>query len=71
METESQNKLIRQYLESGKSLTPLDALHKFNCFRLSGRIYDLRKQGMRIIAETVEIISGGKKKHVTKYMKAK
>ena len=64
---ESQNEQIRKYLESGKSLTPLDALYQFGCFRLGARIYDLRKQGMTIKARTVQITSAGKKKHITKY----
>ena len=67
---ESQNEKIKNHLLSGKSLTPLDALYKFGTFRLSGRIYDLRKSGMRIKAETVKITSGSKIKHVTKYTKA-
>lgn len=74
METESQNKRIRKYLESGKSLTPLDALYQFGCFRLSARIYDLRDQGLRIKAETKEITSPavyGGKKHFTQYSLSK
>lgn len=64
---ETQNKLIRQYLESGKVITPLDALYKFGCFRLSARIYDLRSEGMNIEARTRQIMSAGKKKHITEY----
>ena len=64
---ETQNKQIRQYLESGRVISPLDALYKFGCFRLSARIYDLRHEGMRIMARTRRIISGGKPKHITEY----
>ena len=64
---EAQNKLIRQYLESGKVITPLEALHLYNCFRLSARIYDLRRQGMTIRSRTKAIISGGKTKHISEY----
>jgi len=63
----SQNKEIRKYLEIGRTLTPLDALYRFGCFRLSARIYDLRHEGMKIKAKTVGIISAGKHKHVTQY----
>jgi hypothetical protein len=66
----SQNKRIKAHLLSGKSLTSLDALYQFGCFRLSARIYDLRDEGMHIQAETVEITSKSVyngKKRVTKY----
>ena len=49
----SQNKQILTYLEKGKKLTPLDALNKFGCFRLSARILDLRKEGYDIISENI------------------
>ena len=49
----SQNKQILNYLLSGKKLTPLTALNKFGCFRLSARILDLRKEGHNIITENV------------------
>ena len=44
--TQTQRILI--YLKSGKSLTPLEALKKFGCFRLAARISDLRSQGHTI-----------------------
>lgn len=37
----SQNKAILQHLQKGHSITPLEALHLYGCFRLSARIYDL------------------------------
>jgi len=64
---ESQNELIRKWLESGKRITPLEALHEFSCFRLSARIYDLRQKGMRILARTKPIMAGGKTKYITEY----
>ena len=64
---ETQNKAIRKYLESGRKITPLDALYRFNCFRLSARIYDLRRQGMRILVRDKAIISGGKTKYIAGY----
>jgi len=47
----SQEQRILKHLESGQSLTPLDALSKFGCFRLSARIYDLRGRGHKIRVE--------------------
>lgn len=53
--TESQNKKIKAWLESGRSITPLDALNLFSSFRLSARIFDLRNDyGMNIDMEMVE-----------------
>lgn len=52
---ESQNKQIKAWLESGKSLTPLEALVMFNSFRLGARVFDLKNDyGMNIKTEMVE-----------------
>ena len=64
---ETQNKRIEAYLMSGRTLTPLDALHEFNCFRLSARIWDLRKQGLDIESRTRKITSDGKQKYIVEY----
>ena len=44
---------IRAHLEAGYSLTALEALERFKCFRLAARIADLRRDGMRIDSENV------------------
>ena len=44
----SQKKAILNYLEGGNSLTPIDALNKFGCFRLGARICELRREGYHI-----------------------
>lgn len=49
----TQNKLIAEHLKAGNSITPLEALKKFGCFRLSGRIFDLKQQGMKIKTDLV------------------
>ena len=49
----TQNELILDYLQKGKSITPLDALNKFGCFRLAARISDLRKDGLNIATKYV------------------
>jgi hypothetical protein len=38
----SQNELILKDLKKGARITPLDALGKYGCFRLGGRVYDLK-----------------------------
>lgn len=42
---------ILSYLKAGNSITPLDALQLFGCFRLGARIWDLRKSGVEIVME--------------------
>ena len=55
MKSESQNALIKGWLLNGHSITTLDALTMFGCFRLSARIANLKDQGMNITTEMVEI----------------
>ena len=55
----SQEDKILDYLKSGKSITPIEALSMFGCFRLSGRIYDLRHKGYHI--EEVDVERNGKR----------
>lgn len=47
----SQSSMVREHLLSGKTLTPLEALADFRCYRLSAIIYDLRKEGLPIETE--------------------
>lgn len=63
--TESQSKQILNHLLTGKSLTPITALIRFNCLRLGARIYDLRKIGHPI---KTELINVGKKKVARYYI---
>ena len=44
----TQNVQILRYLETGKTLTPIDALSLFGSFRLGARIFELRQQGHEI-----------------------
>lgn len=55
----SQNARIAAYLRSGKSITPIDALNLFGCFRLGARIADIKKiYGMEIESGRVTTDSG-------------
>jgi hypothetical protein len=49
----SHKELIEEYLNSGRTLTAVEALDKFGCFRLAARIADLRKDGVNIITDTI------------------
>ena len=55
MKTESQNAIIKGWLLNGRSITALDALNMFGCFRLSARIANLKDQGMDIITDMVQV----------------
>ena len=45
----SQNARILEALKAGACITPIDALQRFGCLRLSARIADLREKGFRIV----------------------
>ncbi len=55
MRTDSQNNKILEWLKSGHSITPIDALKMFGCFRLSGRIHFLKSKGHDIKTNIVEM----------------
>lgn len=59
METKSQTQRILNYLLSGNKLTALDALKKFNCFRLASRINELRDK-YKIQREMITLKSGAR-----------
>lgn len=54
MKLVAQNEQILKHLKRGYRVTPIQALQKWGCLRLSGRIYDLRAQGHKIRTEIVE-----------------
>ena len=63
MSTKSQAEKILAHLKTGKTISPLEALERFGCFRLGGRIYDLKKQGH--VIETKTVTKNGK--HYAEY----
>ena len=62
--TASQNNRIAEHLHKGLTITSLEALNLFGCFRLASRIHDLRERGENIIVERVKTTSG---KYVAQY----
>jgi hypothetical protein len=60
----SQCKRIKAHLESGLSLTGMDALRLFGCWSLPRRICDLKERGMKIKSESIRLDNG---KRVTRY----
>ena len=52
----TQNEKVYRYLKTHKrGITPQIAYEKFGIMRLSGRIYDLRKQNIKIVANIIEV----------------
>ncbi|NRB03666.1 MAG: hypothetical protein HRU30_10435 [Rhodobacteraceae bacterium] len=64
---ETQTQQILDHLQSGKSITPIEALNEYGCFRLGARIYDLRKDGHSIEKDMVQTPKGT---HVARYRMA-
>ena len=48
-QTQSQKARIHEYMQQGNSITPLEALDKFGCFRLSERIREIERLGVPIV----------------------
>jgi hypothetical protein len=54
----SQTDQILAHLEAGNTITPLDALAKFHCFRLAARINELREAGYKIVTGERKLSTG-------------
>ena len=64
MKRETQKSKVKKHLESGQSITPIDALERYGCFRLAAIIHTLKNDyGMNIKTELI------KNKYGTKYGK--
>ena len=53
VESKSQTDRILEYMLTGKSITPLEALNKFGCLRLGARIADIKAKGYLVYSEFV------------------
>ena len=60
----TQAQVILNYLSCGKTLTSMEAFHKFQVTRLPDRIRDLRAQGYTVFTEMIRLPSG---KRVAEY----
>jgi hypothetical protein len=66
MKRETQRSRVKKHLENGNSITPMDALERYGCFRLAAVIHDLKHDdNMQIEKELI------KNKYGTKYAKYK
>lgn len=65
----SQKEEILNYLKTNKSITPLEALRLFGAYRLSAIIYDLKKDGHKIISTPKKVKkANGDYSYVAEYM---
>lgn len=55
----TQEAVILFNLQCGRTITPMDALKEFGCFRLGARIHQLKKAGHHI--ETLSVQQNGKR----------
>lgn len=62
---DSQKALIKEWLLNGYSLTQLEALTQFGCFRLAARIADLRDKGLNVVTDMITLDNG---KRVARYI---
>ena len=49
----SQTDLILEWMLAGHTITPLEALERFKCFRLGARIADIKARGYLVYSEFV------------------
>jgi hypothetical protein len=63
-EKQSQNKMILAFMQNGRSITALEALELFGCFRLASRINDIQNQGIDVKSEFITLEN---KKKVKRY----
>jgi hypothetical protein len=57
----SQCKQILAWLQQGNTLTSIQALNKFGCFRLASRVNDLKRSGIDVCKRTVKNPDNGKR----------
>ena len=56
-QTDTHRSVIRRRLTEGGSISPLEALRDYGCYRLASRISDLRREGLNIAKRMEESVS--------------
>jgi hypothetical protein len=67
-DTVKQTEAIKAHLEEGNTITAIEALNKFGCFRLASRIHDLKTEGY--VVDKI-MVTGENNKRYAQYFKAK
>lgn len=64
MSDQRQRDAIRAYMEAGNWISPLEALAKFQCFRLGARVWelkaDLEHSNRQVVKRTRTLLNGKK-----------
>lgn len=55
---ESQRKQIKAWLLRGRTITQIEAIEMWKCYRLASRICELRKEGMAIRTDMIPLQDG-------------
>jgi hypothetical protein len=63
----TQKQQILKHLLSGKTLTPIQSLTKFNSLRLSAVIFELKRKGYKIQSDLINVGNKKQPKFVSKY----
>ena len=50
----SDKEKLLAWLQSGRTITPMEAINELGCYRLGARIWDLRREGYTIVTTMVE-----------------
>lgn len=50
--------MIKAHLDKGESITAIEALNMFQCFRLAARMHDLKESGYPFMKEMVKLDNG-------------
>lgn len=58
---------IREHLVLGNTLTPIQALNLFGCFRLGARIHDLKSSRYGLMDIKMKLVKTATDKHVAQY----
>lgn len=66
---ESQCVQIKRDLLKGRRITALDALKRYNCLNLKGRIFDLRSDGLPVVTQMM--LTKTKKRIAVYYVETK
>jgi len=66
--SKTQTRQVYQHLQEHGSITPLQALSLYGCFRLGARIWDLRKSGVQIKTIIVPVCTKAGVSKVAKYV---
>ena len=65
----SQKQQVLEYMQTHKSITPLEAIIEIGAYRLSAIIFDLKKDGYGIITKLKKVQkANGEYTHVGEYM---